>query len=94
MALAKSTSLKLEPEIRDRLRRLADSRRRTAHWLMREAIEQYVDREEKREAFKRDALAAWDEYQATGLHVTGEEAEAWLRKLAAGKRVKPPKPHK
>ncbi len=94
MASAPTTSLKLEPDIKDRLKRLADARRRSAHWLMREAIEQYVDREEKREEFKRDALEAWEEYQATGLHVTGEEASDWLRKLAAGKRVKPPKPHK
>jgi predicted transcriptional regulator len=45
---------------------------------MRQAIEQYVEREEKREAFRQDTIKAWDEYQETGLHVTGAEVIAWL----------------
>ncbi len=89
-----TTSLKLDPEIKDRVQRLASARRRTAHWIMREAVEQYVEREEKREQFRQDALAAWEHYQATGLHVTGEEADRWLAKLEAGKRAAPPKCHK
>ena len=51
---------------------------------MREAIAQYVEREEKREALKGDALRAWEDYQRTGLHLTFEEADAWLEKLEAG----------
>jgi predicted transcriptional regulator len=62
-----TTSLKLDPKIKARVKKLAVARRRSSHWLMREAIEQYVTREEQRERFRRDA-AAWAEYQATGLH--------------------------
>jgi predicted transcriptional regulator len=54
---------------------------------MREAIEQYVVREEKREQFREDAIAAWTLYQATGRHATAEEADAWLGKLEAGKNA-------
>jgi predicted transcriptional regulator len=86
-----TTSLKLDVEIKERVRQLASARRRSPHWLMREAIEEYVEREEKREQFRRDALAAWTNYQATGLQVTAEEADAWLAKLEAGKGVAPPK---
>jgi predicted transcriptional regulator len=86
-----TTSLKLDPKTKDRVRRLAAARRRSPHWLMREAIEEYVEREERREQFRQDALAAWDHYQTTGLHVTAEEADAWLAKLEAGKDVAPPK---
>jgi predicted transcriptional regulator len=60
---------------------------------MREAIEQYLDREERQEQLCQDALAAWEEYQLTGLHVTAKEADAWLAKLEAGKDAKPPKCH-
>ncbi|WP_254914540.1 CopG family ribbon-helix-helix protein [Pigmentiphaga sp. NML030171] len=60
---------------------------------MREAITQYVEREEKREAFKQDAMRAWNDYQANGLHVTLEEADAWLAKLEAGEDAEPPKCH-
>ena len=48
-------------EIKARVKRLADARHRTSHWLMREAITQYVDREEKREAFRQDTLKAWED---------------------------------
>ena len=60
---------------------------------MREAIEQYVEREEKRESFKQDALRAWAEYQVTGLHVTQDEADAWLAKLESGEDADAPECH-
>jgi predicted transcriptional regulator len=86
-----TTSLKLDVEVKKRVQRLAAARRRSPHWLMREAIEEYLDREEKREQFRQDALAAWSHYQTTGLHLTAEEAESWLAKLEAGKDAAPPK---
>ncbi|MGD0369011.1 MAG: ribbon-helix-helix domain-containing protein, partial [Acidobacteriaceae bacterium] len=39
-----TTSLKLDAETKERVQRLASSRRRTPHWIMREAVEQYVER--------------------------------------------------
>lgn len=86
-----TTSIKLDPDTKERVRRLAAARRRSPHWLMREAIEEYVEREEKREKFRQDALTAWGHYQATGLHATAEEADSWLAKLEAGKDAAPPK---
>jgi len=91
MPKASTTSLKLDVEVKQRVQRLADARRRSPHWLMREAIEEYVDREEKREELRRDALAAWTHYQMTGLHATAEETDDWLAKLEAGKKAPPPK---
>jgi predicted transcriptional regulator len=52
-----------------------------------------VEREEKREQLRQDALAAWAAYQTAGLHVTAKEADAWLAKLEAGKRAVIPKCH-
>ena len=60
---------------------------------MREAVEDYVEREEKREPLRPDALAAWPTDEATGLHVTGEEADECWAKLEAGKKAAPPKCH-
>ncbi|MGA6981608.1 MAG: ribbon-helix-helix protein, CopG family [Candidatus Sulfotelmatobacter sp.] len=93
MPNSSTTSLKLDVEIKERVRRLASARRRSPHWLMREAIEEYVEREERREQFRQDALAAWADYQTTGLHATAEEADSWLAKLEAGKKANPPKCH-
>jgi predicted transcriptional regulator len=86
-----ATSLKLDETLKGRVQHLANVRRRSAHWIMREAIQQYVEREEQREAFKRDAMHAWNQYQATGRHVTAEDADAWLAKLGNGEDVDPPK---
>ena len=76
--MAAPTSIKLDDELKSRVQLLAKHRQRSAHWLMLEAIEQYVEREERREAFKQDALKAWEDYQATGQHATAEEVENWL----------------
>lgn len=58
-APASPMSVKLDATTRTRVERLAAMRRRTPHWMMREAIEQYVDREEKHESFRQDAIDAW-----------------------------------
>ena len=92
-AAVRPVAIKIDADIKERVKRLADARHRSPHWLMREAISQYVEREEKRHAFRQDAIMAWDEYQATGLHVTFEEADAWLAKLEAGQDDEPPECH-
>jgi predicted transcriptional regulator len=86
-------AIKIDDDTKARLKRLAEVRQRTSHWLMREAITQYVDREERRESFRQDALRAWEAYRTTGLHVTAEEADAWLAKLEQGNDVDPPECH-
>ena len=86
-------AIKIDDDTKVRLKRLAEARHRTAHWLMREAITQYVEREEKREAFRQDTLKAWEEYRTTGLHVTAVEADAWLDQLEQGKDIEPPECH-
>lgn len=46
-----------------------------------------------REAFRLDTLKAWEEFKATGLHVTQEEAEAWLASLGTEHELPVPTPH-
>jgi predicted transcriptional regulator len=93
MSDTRSMAVKLDDSTRDRLQRLAKARDRSAHWMMREAIAQYLDREERREAYRQDGIRAWEEYQATGLHLTEAEADAWLAELEAGGDVPPPECH-
>ena len=40
MPNAATTSLKLDSELKERVQQLARARRRTVHWIMREAVEQ------------------------------------------------------
>jgi len=88
-----ATSLKLDDTLKERVQHLATVRDRSAHWVMREAIREYVEREEKRESFRQDALQAWENYQASGLHLTGDEADTWLAKLEAGEDASLPPCH-
>jgi predicted transcriptional regulator len=73
-----AASIKIDDDLKGRIQRLADTRRRSAHWIMREAIEQYVEREEARGSLEAEALASWESYRETGLHLTGEEVRKWL----------------
>ncbi|MFA7398992.1 MAG: CopG family ribbon-helix-helix protein [Sideroxydans sp.] len=88
-----TTTLKVDQGIKDRIKLLADARHRTPHRIMLDAINEYVEREEKREAFRQYGIRAWEEYQATGLHVTHDEADAWLAKLEQGQDGKMPACH-
>jgi predicted transcriptional regulator len=92
--VASPTSLKLDDELKSRVQHLAEARRRSSHWIMREAIAQYVEREEKREALRQQTLDAWDEFQATGRHVTGDEVEKWLSSWGTDDELPAPECHK
>ena len=87
------TTIKIDQATKERMKRLADARHRSPHWLILDAIRQYINREEKREDFRQGGIKAWEEYQATGLHLTLEEADGWLAKLEAGQDVDPPQCH-
>lgn len=76
------------------VRRIAASRGVSVEHILREAVEEYVERDEKRRRFRRDAVAAWQDYQSTGLHLTEEEADSWLAKLESGENPMPPECHR
>jgi predicted transcriptional regulator len=88
-----ATSIKIDDELKGRVQHLAALRQRSAHWIMREAIAQYVEREEGRESFKQEALASWAAYQETGRHLTGQEVRSWLNTWGTAAETKPPKCH-
>jgi predicted transcriptional regulator len=89
-----ATSLKIDDTLKSRVHQLASQRRRSPHWIMLEAIQQYVEREEARESFKQEALASWAAYQETGLHLTGQEVRAWLNTWGTDDEGAVPECHK
>ena len=91
--MASATSVKLNDDMKERVRLLAEARKRTPHWIMREAIAQYVDREEKREKLRQDTLKAWEEFRESGLHATAEEVDQWLESWGTGNEVSAPECH-
>ncbi len=87
-----ATSLKLDADVKERLNKLAGDKRRSANWLMGEAIREFVDREEALAEFDRQTIAALEEYDRTGKAVSEAAADVWLARLAAGEDVPPPEP--
>jgi predicted transcriptional regulator len=88
-----ATSVKLDEELTRRLKRLAGQRQRSPHAMMREAIREYVEREEARETFKEEALASWTAFQETGRHLSGEELRDWLETWGSDAEKGPPDCH-
>lgn len=74
-----ATSVKLDEDLKERVQQLAQRQQRSAHWIMREAIRDYVEREESKERFVQEALASWSSYKQTGKHLTGQEVREWLQ---------------
>lgn len=86
-------SVKLDDDLKKRVQHLADVRKRTPHWVMREAISDYLAREELKEQFKQEALASWESYKETGQHLTGEEVRSWLQTWGADNKTNIPPCH-
>jgi predicted transcriptional regulator len=89
----KPTTIKLDTELRERLSRLSSVKDRSAHKLIIQAVTEFVEREEQRQAFLAEAVAAWEDYELTGIHLTAEEADDWLEQLEQGRDVEPPACH-
>ena len=88
-----AASVKLNEDLKKRVQHLADVKQRSAHWIMREAIRHYVEREEARENFKQEALASWKAYQETGQHLTRQEVSDWLNTWGTNKETDTPQCH-
>jgi predicted transcriptional regulator len=89
-----ATSIELDDRLEGRIRQLASRRQRSTQGIVREAIQQYVEREEARESFKQEALTAWASYQESGLHLTGEELDAWLERWGTEAETELPECHR
>ena len=90
-ALSKPIGIKLPSHDRERLKKLAEQKKRSAHWLAKEAITQFLDREETAENFRQETAAAWEEYCQTGQSVPNEEIMNWLESWGTETETKAPK---
>ena len=86
----KPIAIKLPESDRERLSRLAEAKKRSPHWLAKEAISQYLEREEAAEHFKQETIARWQEYRQTGKTVSNDVVMAWLDSWGADEGSKPP----
>jgi predicted transcriptional regulator len=74
----KPIAIKLPEQDRERLKKIGEAKKRSVHWLAKEAITQFIEREEAAERFRQETLAAWEEYRQTGISVPNDDIMAWL----------------
>jgi len=88
-----ATSIKLSDHLKNRLQQLAKQRQRSMHWIMCQAIQDYINREEAQENFKQEAIASWQAFQTTGKHLQAQEIENWLNTWGSPSETKIPPCH-
>lgn len=86
-----ATTLKLSPELKDRVKAVTEGTGKSPHAFMVEAIEQQTRQAELRKEFMADALEARAHALRTGKAYTLEDIKSYYAARAAGKPVKRPR---
>lgn len=79
-----TVGLRLNEETRHRLEALGKVRDRTPHYLMKMAVERFLDVEEALEAERRLVNERWRKFELTGESVEHEDVKSWAGKLDMG----------
>lgn len=76
-----SVAVKLDDTIRERLQKLGESKDRSPHWIMKNAILEYLVKEERYEKELREDQTRWENYALTGEAIPHSDMEKWLKEL-------------
>ena len=90
--MSATTTIRLPPKLRSRLRALARQSGRSAHSLIVEAVERHAAYEEQMRSLVKEAMAADAELERTGEVYRAEDVHAWMQRLAQGAAGPKPKP--
>ena len=71
-------SLRIDVAARERLQKLAERHKRSAHALATEAVYDMIDRREKEHAWFESCDAALKHFDETGSHATHAEVTSWM----------------
>lgn len=73
----KIATVKLEPKVAEQLQNLGKSKDRSTHWLMKQAINEYVKKEECKASLRQETLARWQEAEHNEIF-SQEQISKWL----------------
>ena len=76
--------IKLDVNTRKRLSAIARKKKRAAQWVIKKAIQEYLDLDEHAEKQRAQDDARWEKYVVTGEAIPNRRVMAWLDELAAG----------
>lgn len=80
------TTTKIPASLQLRLKQWAAHEDRSASWVVIEALTEYLDAKEARQAYIDDANAAWDHYVLTGEHKTAAQMRSVVADIKARAR--------
>jgi predicted transcriptional regulator len=86
------TTLKVPDDLRARLAEQAEAEGKTPHAYMVEALREKADRADRRREYLAAGADAMREYERTGIAYAMEDVERYILGIAAGKKVRRPKP--
>lgn len=86
-------SLRIDVAARDRLQKLAERHKRSAHALATEAVYDMIDKKEREHAWFASCDAALKHFDETGLHATHDEVTAWMDSWGTAKELPAPVCH-
>ena len=89
-----AVSLRLPPEMKKKVARLAKSQDTTSHAYMVDAIREKVVAEDARTDFHAEARRRLARMKKTGMGIPADEVWAYFRDRAAGKDPQRPKPRR
>lgn len=76
-----TVGLRLSDDLKNRLKALGETRDRSPHYLMKEAIERYLETEEALEEERETLRRRWEEYELTGETVPHDDVREWAQRL-------------
>jgi len=77
-----TVGIRLDDEIQARLKNLGNIRDRSPHYLMKEAVATYLNREEEIEAEKALLKARWNKFELTGEAISHSDMKSWASTLS------------
>jgi predicted transcriptional regulator len=89
-AMSETTTIRLAPKLRSRLRAIAKDTDRSVHSIIVEAVEKHAAYEENMRSLIKEALAADADLERGGEAHRAADVHAWAQKIAQG--VASPRP--
>jgi len=77
-----TVALRLNEDTQERLKALGQRRDRSPHYLMKEAVETYLEAQEALEAERDLMTARWERFELTGETVAHDDIKAWANGLS------------
>lgn len=90
---ASNVTIKLEASQRERLKLLAAAKKRTSHYLMKEAIERYIQAEEAQQSILKSVDDSIQHFEKTGLHISLDDVKSWSNELKINRNAQLPACH-